>query len=429
MAIATPIDTAGYDYEFVNTPSESLVCKICHLPSRDPYLSVCCGHNFCKPCLDNYKKATTIDIKVCPVCRGSDFTKFPNKLSDREIRNLHVMCTNKERGCEWQGELNDINNHLRNKNGCQFEDVKCVEDCGKVVKRQYLTSHVKTECPRRKVDCHYCQISGEHQFIEESVPREDLNAHRKECPLEVVQCEYHNVGCEERMMRKKRMKHEKDKMEEHLLMTKLKLAKTENKLTSTEIGLNSMEVMLHRLIDSSEKSSIITDSVQWSIHLNMMANTTRVCPVILKLSGFAEYKEKGRPWTSEPFYTHNNGYKMCLTVDPAGWDKHEETHLSAYLCLMKGPHDDELTWPLRGMFQVKLLNQTDDCNHHSFTMTFTKYHDEDIGIRVTDANTAQDGWGFPDFISNENLYKVTSTCQYLIDDALFLQISALHTKT
>ena len=85
-----------------------------------------------------------------------------------------------------------------------------------MIERRYLTSHVETECPRRKVNCQYCHDTGEHQFIEGqhkeecpklplpcpnkcevgSVPREDMEAHRKECPLDMIQCEYHNVGCE-----------------------------------------------------------------------------------------------------------------------------------------------------------------------------------------------------------------------------------------
>ena len=44
------------------------VCKICRLPSRDPQLSVCCGHTFCKCCFDEMKR-TSINAEVCPVCR------------------------------------------------------------------------------------------------------------------------------------------------------------------------------------------------------------------------------------------------------------------------------------------------------------------------------------------------------------------------
>ena len=32
---------------------------------------------------------------------------------------------------------------------------------------------------------------------------------------------------------------------------------------------------------------------------------------------------------------------------------------------MKGPYDDELSWPLCSRFKVQLLNQTSDKSHHS----------------------------------------------------------------
>ena len=125
--------------------------------------------------------------------------------------------TNKEKGCEWQRELNDINNYLGNSDGCQFEEVKCSNECGKMTEQQYLTSHVKTECPPRKVNCQYCHDTGEHQFIEgqhkeecpklqlpcpnkcetDNILHEDIETHRKkECPLEMIQCEYHSVECQ-----------------------------------------------------------------------------------------------------------------------------------------------------------------------------------------------------------------------------------------
>ena len=52
--MATPSDNGGgrsaggYDYRFVKQPLEMFVCKICHSPSRDPHLSMCSEHTFCK---------------------------------------------------------------------------------------------------------------------------------------------------------------------------------------------------------------------------------------------------------------------------------------------------------------------------------------------------------------------------------------------
>ena len=59
----------------------------------------------------------------------------PNYPIEREIRSLHIYCTNKEKGCKWQGELNDINNHLGSSDGCQFEGVKCSNECGEMIER------------------------------------------------------------------------------------------------------------------------------------------------------------------------------------------------------------------------------------------------------------------------------------------------------
>jgi len=76
------------------------------------------------------------------------------------------------------------------------------------VQRQHLAKHVEIECVRRKVDCQYCNITDEYRFIEGehkeqcpqlplpcpnkcdvgSIPREQINQHRKICPLEEVRC-------------------------------------------------------------------------------------------------------------------------------------------------------------------------------------------------------------------------------------------------
>ena len=86
----------GYEFEFVQGMDDGLddmfMCKICHLPSRNAQLTVCCGHTFCKSCLDEMKHGSS---KVCPVCRADDkFDVVPNKQVDKKIRSLLVFCTN-----------------------------------------------------------------------------------------------------------------------------------------------------------------------------------------------------------------------------------------------------------------------------------------------------------------------------------------------
>ena len=499
MTIATPTEYGGYEYTFVETPPNRCICNICDYPSRDPYMTgrCCRGQTICKSCLDNW--LGTSGANRCPVCskelaRGSN--THPNYHIEREVNSLHIYCTNKKEGCEWQGELNDINIHLGNSDGCQFEGVKCSNECGKMIQRRCLTSHVETECPRRKVNCQYCHDTGEHQIIEGqhkeecpklplpcpnkcevgSVPREAIEAHRKKCPLQMIQCEYHSVGCEVSMARRDQEKHENDEMKEHLMKTKvamtdikcelnntkfelnkakLDLNATKNDLTDTKATLanikatlantksqltdtndqlrsalqriSSLEVLSHQatVFRPISGAVVLESSAEWSVKLAAMTVVSKSgdqeCPVILKMSKYNKKIDNNTQWYSNSFYTHNKGYKMCLCVHAAGRKDGKDTHLSVFLHLMKGPHDDELTWPLRGEFEIDLLNQISDSEHDSMTVAYDtpgKY-----ASRVTESDRAATGWGYQRFISNEDLHETTPTCQYLKDDCLFFLVT------
>ena len=437
MAIVTPNNIGGYDYSFIDTPHDRFICKICHLPSRNSHLSMCCGHLFCKSCLDTTKR--TAAINACPMCRNEEFKTFPNKAVDREVRGLHIYCTNKDKGCEWQGELNEIGNHLRNSDGCQFEEVRCSNKCGKMIRRRCLSTHVETKCPCRKVNCQYCHDTGEHQFIEgqhkkecpklplpcpnkcnmaSTVLREDMEVHRKECPLEMVQCEYHNVGCKRvRLIREDLEKHKKEKMEEHLMMTKNELTDTKAQLDVALKQVTSLAVLMNAQLCPTTSYRDVR-----SFQLDAMVTMFNfVCPVTFKMLEYKNKKEDDTSWYSDSFYTHNKGYKMELCIDTAGYDDGKGTHLSVYLYLKKGPYDDELAWPLSGKFEIKLLNQISDSQHHSRTITYHNDSDDYNG-RVTEEDESN-GLGRPKFISNEDLCKTTSTCQFLKDDCLFFQVN------
>ena len=323
MAATTPTDIGGYDYTFVNTPPDRLVCRICDYVSRDPRMSECCGHNFCESCLENANKAASI-TKACPICRDDGFTTYRNKQADREARNLEIACPNEEMGCTWQGEINHVSGHfVDNILGCEYENVKCTNfDCEEMVQRRSLRDHVWMDCLHRTSRCQYCRTYDKYLFIigdhvkqcpkyplpcpnnceVESVLREDMETHKKECPLEVIQCEYHNMGCEERMMRKNKRKHE----EEHM---------------------------------------------------------------------------------------------------------------------------DELSWPLKERFEIKLLNQISNHEHHMHIVIYDHTVSRLNADRIYDDNIwvipSLYGNGQAQFISNTDLYKVTPTCQYLKDECIFLQVNIL----
>ena len=150
----------GYDYRLAcSLPdgSDDLFCKICHSLSRNPQLSNCCGGTFCKSCIDNLSKSDHESLTItCPVCCSSEFSLGRNKQIDRAVRSLRVYCTNEQEGCKWEGEIYDIVAHV---DYCQYENVECENNgCDSTVQRQYLKSHMETDCPYHNVKCQYCGL-------------------------------------------------------------------------------------------------------------------------------------------------------------------------------------------------------------------------------------------------------------------------------
>ncbi|XP_065904789.1 TNF receptor-associated factor 4-like [Dysidea avara] len=222
--MATSKDIGGYEFDFVGSPPDMLLCRICLHPTRDPYLIVCCGYNICKSCLEK-KNATSTLNNTCILCRSGEFPTTPNKQIDRLVKSLQVFCTNKDKGCEWQGEVNDVGNHLESSDGCRFVEVNCPNYCRISMQRQNLTKHVETECVRRRVDCQYCHITEEYQIIDgehkeqcpklplpcpnkcdvDNIPREEISTHMMRCPFEEVECI--NENCGKTLLRQNLAKH------------------------------------------------------------------------------------------------------------------------------------------------------------------------------------------------------------------------------
>ena len=245
----------GYKYKNVAEPLDMAVCKVCHLPSREPQLSACCGHSFCKSCLDTAKDTGN---SSCPTCCAEEFTVFPNKQMDRFINDLQVFCVNKEKGCDWQGEMKNIEKHLTSDDGCHFEDVECSNKCGSMLQRQDLVNHTTKECQNRMITCPHCNIAyyfyeGEQhndhctQFplpcpnqCESEIAREDMEVHKDECTLETVHCEYYyHLGCDATMLRKDKKYHNEQNMENHLSMALSKIIKSDATVKSLEEELKT----------------------------------------------------------------------------------------------------------------------------------------------------------------------------------------------
>ena len=133
------------------------------------------------------------------------------------------------------------------------------------------------------------------------------------------------------------------------------------------------------------------------------------------MSGYASKKMNEVYWCSDPFYTKEEGYKIILKVFPDGFSNGKGTHLSVCLYLMEGPYDDMLCWPLKGKFEVKLLNQLSNINHHSVNHNINGRPNR----IVSNSGNTKEIWNHPRFINTAALLG----SDYLRDDSLFFEVS------
>ena len=348
----------GCDKNFVETPPDELICLICQSVALDPQQLTCCGKLYCKTCLDKQKKAAN----SCPTCRKV-INSFPDYLSSRRINALMVKCDNERKGCKWQSELANLQGHITN---CKFNMATC-KHCSRKVARKDVSKH-HNECPNVRIVCPNPGCTVKEQ-------RSKMSGHRSVCPKEKVPCTHSTIGCEVMITRDSLQEH----MEQHL-----------------RIAMDKIVVF---------------------------QDVARLPPLgVYKMQNYEKLKRNNEDWYSPCFYTHEGGYKMCLSVSVNGFSGGKGTHVSVYVHIVAGKNDKNLLWPFRGEITYELLNQLDDKNHKVQTMKYDTNEIENHNC-VGDGGTSA-GWGIPSFISHSALsHNPANNCQYLKDDCLYFRVT------
>ena len=213
-----PLET-GFECEFVEKPRElQFDCPICLHILREPHQATCCGNSFCRSCIERVKEQN----KPCPTCNEQDFGVFRDKRLQQRLYDFIVVCTHKEAGCEWRGELRQLEKHLnsypppeKQLDGCVYESVACVY-CHTPYTRKDIQKHQGSKCGKRPFSCEYCakyestcdDVMDNHWPVCPSRPipcpydcgvypeRQNLDAHLKnECTKQKVKCPFTYVGC------------------------------------------------------------------------------------------------------------------------------------------------------------------------------------------------------------------------------------------
>ena len=138
--------SGGYDFDFLeNDLPSDYECPVCLLVLRDPQMVSCCGRKYCSTCISRISEAA----KPCPFCKDP-FQCMAEKQLNRRILDLKVRCGKTKLGCDWVGEIRQIENHEAT--ACMYTETLCSLGCGVVIQRQYLEQHEVDECIKRPVE-------------------------------------------------------------------------------------------------------------------------------------------------------------------------------------------------------------------------------------------------------------------------------------
>ena len=340
------------------------------------------------------------------------------------------------------------------------------------------------ECDN-SLHCQFCFTTGARKFIEgqhkaeclqwpiacpdkcgmENIPRKDMDEHMKICPA-VVHCEYHAMGCEHKAVRGSMETHNRENVTQHLSLARGLLDQTKQELTTTAQNLEKQHVNFVRVVADLEekveqvmiKNAVAEDrinelekqlqslkkkegasqnkdcswlTVSWKDE-NVRAVTASarndgvipVLPVYVKMSEFDKHRRSKARWYSDPFYSHERGYKMCLHVKASGLGALvRDKYVSVLIHLMKGEYDDELPWPITKTFNITLLNQISDKDHWVREASFASVRYKPVAERVThDRETGVYGRGCFDFIAIKRISKIKPSCQFVKDDSIIFVI-------
>ena len=355
------MESLGANPRILSEPLPDHFCPVCTEALTEPYLTDC-GHHFCYTCrgrlLANGKSG-------CPECREQDALTDArlNKHLQRQVNSLKVRCQHHEVGCQWVGELRYLQEHLDPVimiRKCGFILLACPLGCGERVRSFAVKDHILSDCSKRSCECEHCGycnkfdiVTEQHYPVCEQFPVECPNAcfvenlkrlelvsHLEEqCPLQVIQCPFTSAGCTVQLPRREMEEHEDKAMREHLRMM----------------------MSLMQLKEPPASAIVATTAKQLEYVVNLP-------PLEFTIIDFTKKKECNAEWISPVFYSHPDGYKLCLVVYPNGIPNGKGTHVSVFVGQALDSKENK---SLDINVEVHLLNWRKDEGHHEVILSFT----------------------------------------------------------
>ena len=128
------------EYDFVEQPPEEFFCPVTFAVLLEPYQTQCCANHLSQ---EAYQR---LQGQPCPVCRKENLTAVKDNFHKRKALSLKVRCPHKAEGCEWQGELRSLEQHVAQ--SCGLKVIQCdfsYAGCGVQLQRRLMSAHMKED--------------------------------------------------------------------------------------------------------------------------------------------------------------------------------------------------------------------------------------------------------------------------------------------
>ena len=398
--------------EFVEKPSEEYLCPVTFELLKDPrQTNSCCGKHLSGAAA----KQLEARGQPCPLCKSAPLKTTKDLFFKRKVMELKVYCSYKSAGCEWKGELGELERHFNLdpnlepvEGQCDFVEVQCSLECGKTIQRRHLQDHQSNECENRPFSCKYCdfkstygEVVNDHLLTCQCYPEvcpnkcsDDVMERRRlkrhldeECKMQEIECKFSHAGCPSKIKRQDMRDHMEIKKDEHLEMVSTQCKKLKTEVTDLKFAISQIAPR----------------------------------PVFFPPPEIIYNFEKRDKYRFSPsFYTHVGGYKMCL-----GIETNKGPYVGVYIHMMKGEFDSHLQWPFEGEIIVQLVNQKEGGRNYE-KQVVVRQKKYGVGVsfdRVTEEDIGTKRKGLENFISHDDLYKPQEGKEYLKNDTLMFKVT------
>ena len=325
--VSRKTEKGGFDCDFVEQPPSTIQseCPVCLQILCEPYQAPCCGNSFCRVCIEKIKT----DNKPCPTCKEDNFVTFFDKRLQRSLYGFQVYCSHKQEGCEWKGELGQLDNHLnlspqadKQLEGCEYSEIECIY-CSELIKRCNIAFHQSDLCPKRPFSCEYCHSYESHyeDVINSHWPvcgyhpvqcpnecgtfpqRQALQNHiTRDSPKTFIDCDFHHVGCDVRLPRKDMPAHLNENLVTHMSLQ----AASYNKLLAS-----------HNELQASHSTLQASHATLQASHATLQTSHT----VLTRTHSIRNFFSKEIKFYNrdDPYYEFTNFYPSTVIIDGVKW--------------------------------------------------------------------------------------------------------------